>query len=158
MEGQERRVWCPAEQRRELVIALVSDNLEAIRALCRKYRIARLDLFGSAATGKFNPATSDLDFLVDLGKFVSESPWRLVDFGLDLELLLHREVDLVTINSLKNPYFIASVNHTKAMLYPELSYKDRSSSCRAKSRHLSDDQPSGERSLDKLEMTLSVQM
>lgn len=29
------------------MIALISDNLDAIATLCRKYRIKRLDLFGS---------------------------------------------------------------------------------------------------------------
>lgn len=99
------------------MIALVADKLKEIEALCRKYRIARLDLFGSAATGKFKPATSDLDFLVDLGEYDASVLDRYLGLADDLEALLAREVDLVTVKSLKNPYFIASVNHTKAMLY-----------------------------------------
>lgn len=42
---------------------LVEQNLGAIRALCQKYGVLRLDLFGSAATGAFDPETSDLDFI-----------------------------------------------------------------------------------------------
>jgi predicted nucleotidyltransferase len=52
------------------MISLITDNLDAIRALCRQYGIRRLDLFGSAATGAFDPDTSDLDFVVDLGNIL----------------------------------------------------------------------------------------
>jgi predicted nucleotidyltransferase len=38
------------------MIAVVTDNLEAIRALCRKYEVRSLDLFGSAVTGAFDSA------------------------------------------------------------------------------------------------------
>ncbi len=101
------------------MIALVSDNLESIRALCRKYRIARLDPFGSPATEKFDPATNDLDFLVDLGEYDASVLDRYLGLANELESLLYRKVDLVIIKSLKNPYFFASVNYTKATLYPE---------------------------------------
>lgn len=38
---------------------------EALAALCRRFRVRRLDLFGSAAAaGGFDPARSDLDLLV----------------------------------------------------------------------------------------------
>ena len=45
--------------------ALVEAKLPALRALCRSFGVRRLDLFGSAATGRFDPARSDLDFLVE---------------------------------------------------------------------------------------------
>ncbi|HWV36791.1 MAG TPA: nucleotidyltransferase domain-containing protein [Thermomicrobiales bacterium] len=99
------------------MIALISDNLEEIRALCRKHRIARLDLFGSAAKGTFDPATSDLDFLVDLGAYDSSVANRFLDLADDLEKLLGRDVDLVTTRSLKNPYFIASVDAYRENVY-----------------------------------------
>lgn len=99
------------------MIALVADKLKEIEALCRKYRIARLDLFGSAATGTFDPATSDLDFLVDLGDFLPEAPWRVVDLGLDLESLLGRPAHLTTMTSLRNPYFVTSVTRGREKLY-----------------------------------------
>lgn len=53
------------------MIDLVANKRDEIAALCRKYNIKRLDLFGSAATGAFDPATSDLDFVVDLGEYES---------------------------------------------------------------------------------------
>ena len=41
---------------------IVETNLPALQALCRRFGVRRLDLFGSAATGRFDPALSDLDF------------------------------------------------------------------------------------------------
>lgn len=99
------------------MIALVSDRLKEIEALCRKHKIARLDLFGSAVTGEFNPASSDLDFLVDVGETIPEAPWRVVDLGLDLEALLGRPAHLTPMNAMKNPYFIASVTNGREKLY-----------------------------------------
>ena len=99
------------------MIALISDNLEEIRELCRKHRIARLDLFGSAAKGTFDPVTSDLDFLVDLGAYDSTALDRYLALADDLEALFARPVDLMTVESLKNPYLIDSLNRSKATLY-----------------------------------------
>ncbi len=51
------------------MIALIEDNREAIAELCRQFGVRRLAVFGSAAKGTFDPATSDVDFLVDLGNY-----------------------------------------------------------------------------------------
>ncbi len=42
------------------MIALIEENMEAIVELCERFEVRRLALFGSAATGTFDPATSDL--------------------------------------------------------------------------------------------------
>lgn len=85
--------------------------------LCRRYGVRRLELFGSAASGAFDPARSDVDFLVD---FDNDSA-GLFDryFGLKeaLEVLYGRPVDLVSAGSLRNPYFIAAVNETRRLVY-----------------------------------------
>jgi predicted nucleotidyltransferase len=79
-------------------------------ALCRRHKVRRLDLFGSAATGAFDPARSDLDFLVE---FEPLEPVAYADayFGLreGLEAMFGRKIDLITRASLKNPYFRQSV-------------------------------------------------
>ena len=63
----------------------------AIAEICRRYRISRLDVFGSAARGHdFHGASSDADFLVE---FDRETPPDLqIFFGAkaDLERLLGR--------------------------------------------------------------------
>jgi predicted nucleotidyltransferase len=97
--------------------SVLDSHLAEIPALCRRYGVARLELFGSAASGEFDPQRSDLDFLV---QFDTDSS-RLFDryFGLkeSLEALYGRRVDLVTAGSLRNPYFIEAVNRSRQLVY-----------------------------------------
>ena len=99
------------------MISLVSDNLDQIAALCREYRIRKLDLFGSAALGTFNPDTSDVDFVVDLGEYEPGVARRYFDFADALEALLGRKVDLVTEESIVNPYFRYAVDQAREPIY-----------------------------------------
>ena len=89
-----------------------------IEALCRRYRVRRLDLFGSAATGGDRPQESDFDFLVEFEALPS-GEYADGYFGLleDLERLLARPVDLFVATAIKNPYFRQSVEATKVSLY-----------------------------------------
>ena len=44
----------------------IADRKDEIARICRRYRVQRLDLFGSAARGTdFDPETRDADFLVE---------------------------------------------------------------------------------------------
>lgn len=76
--------------------SVLDSHVAEIPKLCRRYGVARLELFGSAAGDAFDPRRSDLDFLVE---FDADSS-RLFDryFGLkeSLEALYGRPVDLVT--------------------------------------------------------------
>ena len=47
------------------LIAPVADRLGELDQLCRRHRVQRLDLFGSATTGRYRREGSDLDFLVE---------------------------------------------------------------------------------------------
>lgn len=89
----------------------------AIEALCRKYAVRRLLMFGSAGTNRFDEATSDIDFLVEF----EEAPVSRFDayFGLKegLEALFGRPVDLVSTAALENPYFAKLVASTSRELY-----------------------------------------
>ena len=58
----------PARSRRreETMHAEITNRYDEIAALCQRYGVQRLDLFGSAARGTdFDPGTSDVDFLVE---------------------------------------------------------------------------------------------
>lgn len=96
----------------------VRAQLSAITELCRKHRVRRLFLVGSAVGSSFDPAKSDIDFLVD---FEPQERRGLDDVYFllqsDLERLLNRPVDLIEAHTLRNPYLIASINRTKQMLY-----------------------------------------
>jgi predicted nucleotidyltransferase len=97
---------------------LVLHNLEKIAELCRKHRVRRLFLIGSALGDDFDPARSDVDFVVDFEPHERKG-FDDVFFLLltDLEALLGRRVDLLEAHTLRNPYLIASINRTKQMLY-----------------------------------------
>src|ERR1017187_7518820 len=100
------------------MIALIEQHRAALAALCRRFKVRRLDLFGSAAKGTFDPQSSDLDFLVSLD---DTSPADYTDnyFGLanELERLLQRRVDLVTERSVRNPYFRQVIEATRQPVY-----------------------------------------
>ena len=42
------------------------DHRDEIVSRCRAYGVERLEIFGSAADGRFDPARSDFDFIVHL--------------------------------------------------------------------------------------------
>ena len=86
--------------------------------LCRKYRVKTLEVFGSAAMDSFDPARSDVDFLLE---FEDDSVSGYFDryFGLKeaLESLFGRPVDLVTVKSVRNRYFWAAITRSRTPLY-----------------------------------------
>ena len=100
------------------MVAIIDSRLGELEKLCRKHHVRRLEVFGSAADGTFDPARSDIDFLVDFFPF---KPGTAFDtyFGLleDLEKLFGRKVDLVDATCLRNPYFIRAVNESRAIVY-----------------------------------------
>jgi predicted nucleotidyltransferase len=97
---------------------VVSEQIDAIVRLCRDHHVARLELFGSAASGRFNLSDSDLDFLVE---FLPLSPADRANayFGLLAELqdVFGRDIDLVEAAAVTNPYFKQSVDACRTLLY-----------------------------------------
>ncbi len=100
------------------MIREIEERREAIEGLCRRFRVHRLELFGSASTGRFNPKSSDLDFLVEFEE-LRANEYANAYFGLleELERLFHRAVDLVVAQSVKNPYLIESIRRSRTLLY-----------------------------------------
>jgi hypothetical protein len=100
------------------MLQIIEQHLAEIAALCRKYEVKYLELFGSAAREDFDPDRSDLDFFVD---FLSQDWHGAADrwFGLQegLEALFARKVDLVSLPDAKNPYFLQVANRHKVQLY-----------------------------------------
>ncbi len=70
------------------MIPLNIGNKDAIAALCRKYGIRKLDVFGSATTGAFAPESSDIDFTVDLCEYDHTVAERYLDLIAELEVTL----------------------------------------------------------------------
>lgn len=100
------------------MIALVDNRKKEIADICRKLAVRRLDVFGSAVGERFDAARSDIDFVVE---FADHSQPGILDRYLaladGLEALLHRQVDLVTVESIRNPYFRQVVDSTREAVY-----------------------------------------
>ncbi len=100
------------------MITAVEERADDLKRLCLIYGVRRLDLFGSAATGLYDPDESDLDFLVEFQP-AALSAYADAYFGLleALGRLFGRRVDLVVESAVKNPYFLQSVEQTRTPLY-----------------------------------------
>ena len=100
------------------MIALVEQQKQGIADLCRRHEVRRLDLFGSAARGDFQPERSDLDFIVQFTRTgYAGYADTFLDFADALENLLGRKVDLLTERMIRNPYFRATVEATRQKVY-----------------------------------------
>ncbi len=97
---------------------IVAEQMDAIRDICRRHHVARLELFGSAAQGQFNPATSDLDFLVEFEPAPAGGRANAY-FGLleSLRELFDRKIDLVEDSAISNPFFRKGVDAARTVLY-----------------------------------------
>ncbi len=106
------------------MIALIEQHRSEVAALCSRFGVQSLEVFGSAADGTFDPAHSDIDFLVE---FLQDDVGSLFDryFELQeaLEQLFARKIDLVTPSALKNPYLIAAVNKSRQPVYVSVRAK-----------------------------------
>jgi uncharacterized protein len=90
-----------------------------LNEICRRYKVRRLELFGSAATQQFDSAHSDLDFLVDFLPNADLGPWMKHYFDLKGELsrLYQREVDLVMFDALRNDQVRRQAEKTRTLIY-----------------------------------------
>lgn len=97
---------------------LVEEKRGELRRLCAKYHVRRLELFGSALSDQFDPATSDLDFLVE---FLPLQPGERADAYFELlnalRELFQCNVDLVMAKAIRNRYFLESINRSRTLLY-----------------------------------------
>jgi predicted nucleotidyltransferase len=98
---------------------VLAPHLDAIRALCREYGVARLEVFGSVCTDRFDPETSDIDFLIEYPADYEFGLWLTRYFELldRLSELLGRPVDLVMTGALQNTWFRRLANETRTEVY-----------------------------------------
>ncbi|MFZ4893470.1 nucleotidyltransferase family protein [Plantibacter sp. Mn2098] len=90
---------------------------DAIATVCRAHGVSRLQVFGSAVTGQFDPVRSDIDFFVDFGPEVVDRFDAYFGLKEDLEQLLDRPVDLVVSTAVANPYFARAALSSVEELY-----------------------------------------
>ena len=100
---------------------LIADKQEEIAAICRRHRVERLEVFGSAARATdFDPLRSDIDFLVEFNS--EKKPVTLERYlGIidDLSSAMAREVDLVEEKWIRNPYLKELINEEREVVFEE---------------------------------------
>lgn len=92
-------------------------DLEAIRSACERHGVERLRIFGSALTNRFDPETSDVDFLVSFRPNRANPFHDYFELKFELERIVGRNVDLVTERSVRNPFFRASAFESARDVY-----------------------------------------
>jgi predicted nucleotidyltransferase len=100
------------------MVALIEEHRAELEALCREFAVRRLEVFGSATDARFDPARSDVDFLVDFDRGAGIRPFRqYMGFLLAAEDLLGRKVDLVEDAAIDNPHFRQAVDAQREPVY-----------------------------------------
>lgn len=96
----------------------VLEREEELARVCERRSVLNLAVFGSAADGAFDSGGSDLDFTVEFGAMMP-TEHKNAYFGLlsDLEELFGRDVDLVELKNVENPYVRASIEAGRRTVY-----------------------------------------
>ena len=97
---------------------IITNKIVDLQNLCTTYKVQSLYSFGSVNTDNFNN-DSDIDFLISFDKNITIEEYTENYFALQYQLraLFKRDIDLITENSLSNPYFIKGIEQTKQLLY-----------------------------------------
>ncbi len=125
MEWQAPRVYPDFDTARDepgtwtAMLPMLADRRDEIADLCRRFRVSRLEAFGSAARETdFDPERSDIDILVVYDP-TKRTPSLVEFFGLQeaLAAMFGRKVDLIAAGSVENPYVRAGIERDKQVLY-----------------------------------------
>jgi predicted nucleotidyltransferase len=101
----------------DLMTLLSEKNSEFVQ-LCRTNQVDKIYAFGSSVTDHFNPFTSDIDLVVTIDiDDPADRGEALLTLWDSLETLFKRKVDLLTEDSIRNPYLKANINRTKKLIY-----------------------------------------
>lgn len=96
---------------------IIKEKLKELTQLCKDYKVSSLHIFGSATTDEFN-STSDIDLLISFENIGYEQYTdNYFELHYRLQNLFGRSIDLLTANSLSNPYFIEKIEQTKQLIY-----------------------------------------
>ena len=93
-----------------------SYDQDALAALCRRWHIRELKLFGSQARGDARP-DSDVDLMVSFDESARVSLWDFVRLKDELEAIFGKSVDLLTDQPIRNPYRRRSIERDLTVIY-----------------------------------------
>lgn len=98
---------------------LIEMNMDKIIALCKKYKVAKLWVFGSILTDRFTDE-SDVDFLVDF----EDDKIELLDYADNFFSFIHsiedvvgRKIDLVVNKNIGNRVFRNEIDRTRQLIW-----------------------------------------
>src|SRR5437868_1243254 len=98
--------------------SLIRDKYADFIDLCRAHKVDKIYAFGSSITDHFDPNTSDIDVVVKIDiDDPADRGEALLSLWDKLELLFQRKVDLLTEDSIRNPYLKSSIDRTKKLIY-----------------------------------------
>src|SRR5580704_19010065 len=101
----ERQITGPMSGTMLAMTAMLTVRREQLVALCQKYRVRRLDVFGSATRDDFDEQLSDIDLLVEFEEMsFPDRGDAYLGLLTESEALLGRRVDLVEASAVCNPY------------------------------------------------------
>ena len=96
----------------------IDQHRNEISSICKRYRVSKLDLFGSAARKvDFKINSSDADFLIEFEPDVQVGLDQLIGIKTELEKLLGRNVDLIEPEAVLNPFVKASIQRHQESVY-----------------------------------------
>jgi hypothetical protein len=94
----------------------IAPGKERLDDFCRRWKVAELSVFGSVLRDDFRP-DSDVDLLVT---FSPDAQWSLFDWTDmidELKEIFGRDVDLLSLQALRNPFRRHDILKTREILY-----------------------------------------
>ena len=96
----------------------IDQHRNEISSICKRYRVSKLDVFGSAARKvDFKINSSDADFLIEFEPDVQVGLDQLMGIKTELEKLLGRNVDLIEPEAVLNTFVKASIQRHQESVY-----------------------------------------
>ena len=100
-----------------MIADLINKDRQGFLDLCKQCHVAYIYAFGSSIREDFRE-DSDVDVLVGVTPQDDlEAGGTLIDLWDGLEHFFGRPVDLLTENSLRNPYLRREIERTKKLIY-----------------------------------------
>lgn len=100
------------------LMTLIRERYTDFVELCRSHKVDKIYAFGSSITDHFDSEKSDIDIVVkvDIDDPIDRGE-ALLSLWDKLEGLFKLKVDLLTEDSIRNPYLKANIDRTKRLIY-----------------------------------------
>lgn len=100
------------------LLTTIKERYDEFADLCQSHQVDQIYAFGSSITNRFDRRTSDIDIVVKVDiDDPADRGEALLSLWDKLEVFFQRKVDLLTEESIRNPYLRSSINRTKKLIY-----------------------------------------